>query len=87
MVSELSCWKNPKEDKQWSPHYHNADLLAKVNISSSTSKKHEKLGDASNFVAWKFRLEIIAENNDVLEYVQWWIPEPPENGSDSIKNR
>jgi len=39
-------------------------------MSSYFFKEHEKLGDSSNFVAWKIRLEIIANNNDVLEYIQ-----------------
>ena len=56
-------------------------------MSSFTFKEHEKLGDASSFAAWKVRLEIIAENNDVLEYIQGRIPEPPENASASIKSR
>jgi len=45
------------------------------------------LQDTSNFVAWKVRLEIIAENNDVLEYIQGRMPEPPENASASLKRR
>jgi len=38
-------------------------------MSSSTFEEHEKLGDASIFAAWKVRLEIISNNNDVLEYI------------------
>jgi len=45
-------------------------------MSSSFFKEHEKLGDSSNFVAWKIRLEIIADNNDVLEYIQGKVYEP-----------
>ena len=45
------------------------------------------MGDASNFGAWKVKLEIIADNNDVLEYIQGRMPEPPENASASLKNR
>lgn len=30
----------------------------------------EKLGDSSIFVACKFMLDIIADNNDVLDYIQ-----------------
>ena len=56
-------------------------------MSSSTFKEHEKLGDASNFVAWKVKLEIITDNNDVLEYIQGRIPKPLENASASLKNR
>jgi len=46
-------------------------------MSSSTFKEHEKLGDASNFVAWKVRLDIITDNNYVLEHIQGRMPEPP----------
>jgi len=56
-------------------------------MSSSTFKEDENLGDTSNFVAWKVRFEIIADNNDVLEYIQGGMPEPPENASTSFKNR
>lgn len=56
-------------------------------MSCSTFKKQEKLGDASKFVEWKVRLEIIADNNDVLEYIQGRMLEPPENSSTSLKNR
>ena len=32
-------------------------------------------------------MEIIADNNDELEYIQGRIPEPAENASASLKNR
>eukprot|EP00253_Pinus_taeda_P023604 PITA_23604 len=47
----------------------------------------EKLHNSSNFVAWKVRLEIIANNNDVLDYIQGKVPEPPENASVVAKNK
>lgn len=37
---------------------------------SSFFKENEKLHDSSNFVAWKVKLEIIVDNNDVLDYIQ-----------------
>lgn len=45
------------------------------------------MGDASKFVSWKFKLDIIDDNNDVLEYIQGTMLEPPENASTSLKNR
>jgi len=50
-------------------------------MSSSFFKEHEKLGDSSNFVAWKIKLEIIVDNNDVLEYIRGKVPKPPNNSS------
>ena len=55
-------------------------------MSSSYFKEHEKLGDSSNFFSWKIRLEIIADSNDVLEFVQGKIPESLENASVAAKN-
>ena len=56
-------------------------------MSSSSFKEHEKLGDASNFAAWKVILEIIADNNDVLEYIQGRMPDPPKNDSAYLINK
>lgn len=39
-------------------------------MSTSYFKENEKLGDSSNFAAWKIRLEIIAKDNDAWEYIQ-----------------
>ena len=55
-------------------------------MSSSTFKEHEKLGEASSFATWKVTLEVIADNNDVLEYIQGRMPDPPKNTSSSIRN-
>jgi len=56
-------------------------------MSSSFFKEHENLGDSSKFVAWKVGLEIIADNNDVLDFIQGRVPDPPKNASSSIKNK
>lgn len=56
-------------------------------MSSSFFKGHEKLGDLSNFSAWKVMLEIIADNNDVLVFIQGRVLEPPENASAVVKNK
>lgn len=45
------------------------------------------MGDSSNFAAWKAGLKIIADNNDVLEYIQGKVPEPPENAFVTAKNK
>ena len=56
-------------------------------MSSYTFKEHENFGDASNFTTWKVRLEIIADNNDVLDFIQGRVPEPPVNASAVVKNK
>ena len=48
---------------------------------TSFPKENEKLGDSSNFSTCKVRLEIIADKNDVLDYIQGTILEPLENAS------
>ena len=45
------------------------------------------MGDSSNFVAWKVRLEIIAVNNDVLDYIQGKVPDSSENPSIAFNNK
>ena len=47
-------------------------------MSTSYFKDAEKLNDSSNFVAWKIKLEVMLDENDVLEYVRGNVPEPPE---------
>jgi len=39
-------------------------------MSTSYFKENEKLGDSSNFAAWKIRLEIVVDDNNVWEYIQ-----------------
>jgi len=54
---------------------------------SSLFKENETLGNSSNFTAWKVKLEIIADNKDVLDYIQGKVPKPPKNSSDVVKNK
>lgn len=54
-------------------------------MSTSYFKDVEKLGDSSNFVAWKVKLEVKLDENDVLEYVEGKVPEPLENSPVSAK--
>lgn len=56
-----------------------------VKMSISYFNNIEKLGDSSNFVAWKIVVEAILDDNDVLEYVEGKVPEPPENAPTAIK--
>lgn len=58
-----------------------------VKIYTSYFKDNEKLGDSSNFFAWKISLEVILDDIDVLEYVKGKVPEPLANASTSIKYR
>lgn len=43
------------------------------------------MGDLSNFATWKIRLDIIANNNYVLEFIQGQVHNPPENASTTTK--
>ena len=63
------------------------NLSSQVNMSSSFCKDYEKLGDSSNFLAWKIRLEIIVDNNDILEYIQGKVLEPLEKYSACAKKK
>ena len=56
-----------------------------VKMSTSYFKNTYKLGDSSNFVAWKIRLEIISKDNDVLKYLQGKVLKPPENAPTAAK--
>lgn len=58
-----------------------------VNMSTSYFKNTEKFGDSSNFDAWKIRLEVILDDNDVLEYVEEKIPEPLKNAYVASKSK
>lgn len=58
-----------------------------VNISTSYFKNTEKLGDSSNFTAWKIRLEVILEDIDILEYVEGKVPKPTENALAATKSK
>jgi len=54
-------------------------------MPTSYFKDNEKLGDSSNFVSWNIKLRVILDDNDVLEYVQGKLLEPPVNASTTIK--
>lgn len=54
---------------------------------TSYFKDNENLGDSSNFSAWKIRLEVVLDDNDVLEYVKGKVPKPLTNASTDIKFR
>jgi len=56
-------------------------------MSTSFFKGDEKLSDSSNIVAWKIRLEVILYENDILEYVEGKVPEPPENAPVVAKSK
>ena len=47
--------------------------MCKVNLGP---KEHDRLEGASNFVPWKFKLQILIEEVDLWEYVEKEIPEP-----------
>lgn len=50
-----------------------------VRMSTSRFKDTETLVGSSNFVAWKIRLEVILDNDDVLEYMEGKVPNSSEN--------
>lgn len=56
-------------------------------MSTSYFKDNENLVDSSNFSTWKIRLEVIMEENDVLEYVQGKVLDPPANAFVVVKSR
>jgi len=56
-------------------------------MSSSYIKDTEKLGDSSNFVTWKIKLEVILDDNDVLEYVEGKVPKPLKNAPIPTKSK
>ena len=58
-----------------------------VKMSSSYIKDTEKLGDSSNFVTWKIKLEVILDDNDVLEYVEGKVPKPLKNAPIPTKSK
>jgi len=56
-------------------------------MSTSYFNEVEKLEDSSNFVTWKIRLEIIADDNDVWEYIQGEETELMKNAPVVAKNK
>ena len=58
-----------------------------IKVTSSYFKVEKKLNDASNFGLWKTRPDIILEEQEVLEYVEYIVAEPPENASVVLKSK
>jgi len=56
-------------------------------MNTSFFNDSKKMGDSSNFVAWKIRLEVILDENDVLEYVEGKVREPPQNALVATKSK
>lgn len=54
-------------------------------MSSSYFKDIKRLGESSNFTAWKIRLEVALDENDVLEYVEGKFLEPLKNAPTTAK--
>ena len=57
-------------------------------MASSTYKgfkSDDKLTDKSDYHAWKMSLDLALEHQDVMDYVQGKIYEPPSNASAAIK--
>ena len=55
--------------------------------SSSYFKSEDKLDDKSDYHAWKISLDLTLEENDVMDYVQGKIVEPPSNALTAIKSK
>ena len=57
---------------------------------ASTCKGFEsddKLTDKSDYHAWKMSLDLVLEDQDVMDYVQGKINEPPSNASTATKTK
>lgn len=48
---------------------------------SSYFKIEEKLNNASKFAAWRAKLDVTLEENDVMKYVQGKVVETPKNAN------
>jgi len=55
--------------------------------SASYFNLDDKLNDKSNYHAWKMSLDLTLEEQDVMEYVQGKISEPPSNASAATKTK
>ena len=54
---------------------------------TSYFKFDDKLHDNSNYHAWKMSLDLTLEEQDVMDYVQGKISEPPSNASTAAKTK
>ena len=50
-------------------------------------KSDDKLTDKSDYHAWKMYLDLVLENQDVMDYVQGKIHEPPSNALVATKTK
>ena len=55
--------------------------------SSSYFKFDDKLNDKFDYHAWKMSLDLTLEDQDVMDYVQGNITEPPPNALDATKTK
>ena len=55
--------------------------------SSSYFKSDDKLTDKSDYHAWKMSLDLTLEEQDVMDYVQGKINEPPSNAPAATKTK
>ena len=50
-------------------------------------KANDKLSDKSDYHAWNMSLDLVLEDQDVMDYVQGKIQEPPSNASVATKKK
>ena len=55
--------------------------------STSYFKSDDKLHDKSDYHAWKMSLDLTLEEQDVMDYVQGKITEPPSNAPATAKTK
>ena len=55
--------------------------------TTSYFKSEDKLKDKSDYHAWKMSLDLNLEENDVIDYVQGNLVEPPSNASATTKTK
>lgn len=56
-------------------------------MATSFFNDNDKLKGAWNYASWKFKLDTNLDGEDVLEYVQGGVPQPPKNSLDATKER
>ena len=47
----------------------------------------DKLGEANNFRAWKYRISLILEENDLDQYISKEVPEPQGDEAKAIHKK
>ena len=58
-----------------------------MNSSSSYFKSQDKLNEKSDYHAWKMSLDLNLEENNVVDYVQGKVVEPPSNAPTAAKTK